>query len=80
MEKIIRELTKRGISFEVIENPPIKTVEDGIKHLGIEATDTLCRRRSHCFRRIGRGPRTGDQKRYTGYDDIVGAWRVSARP
>lgn len=41
MRRIIKELTKRRISFEIVENPPIRTVEDGIKHLGIEAVDIV---------------------------------------
>jgi len=38
---IIKKLKEKGISFEIIENPPIKTVEDGVKFLRIEAGDIV---------------------------------------
>jgi tryptophanyl-tRNA synthetase len=38
---ITKKLKEKGISFEVIENPPIKTVEDGVKFLRIEADNIV---------------------------------------
>ena len=38
---ITKKLKEEGIRFEIIENPPIKAVEDGVKFLGIEATDIV---------------------------------------
>ncbi len=38
---ITKRLKEKGIRFEIIENPPIKTVADGVKFLGIEATDIV---------------------------------------
>lgn len=40
-EKILKELRKRKISFEVIEHPPIKTAEDGLKYLRIGMADMV---------------------------------------
>lgn len=38
---ITKKLKEEGINFEIIENPPIKTVEDGVKFLEIKAIDIV---------------------------------------